>query len=155
MGVDRLLTVPSCLDRCNEPTTVTYQDAYYTATIAGQTITITNCPCTITTTSVRTMDCPSPPSLRSEFHLSLWKEEDKGREAKKKEIGQERRKGRLDEEIKDKTSKHLLTRDNPSNRRSPPPLASLPSPPMSPPVPTSRPLWAWALSAPRSLRSSN
>lgn len=37
---------------CPLPTVITYSSVCYTATTAGQTLTITNCPCTITTTSV-------------------------------------------------------------------------------------------------------
>lgn len=39
---------------CAQPTTITFQDETYVATVAGQTITITNgCPCTLTTSAVR------------------------------------------------------------------------------------------------------
>lgn len=100
MGVDRLLTVPSCSDRCNEPTTVTYQDAYYTATIAGQTITITNCPCTITTTSVRTMDCPPPPIPPERVSLVSLEGRRQGERSKKRRLAKRGGKGGLKRKLK-------------------------------------------------------
>lgn len=37
---------------CAAPTTITYNSVLYTATTQYQTLTITNCPCTLTQTSV-------------------------------------------------------------------------------------------------------
>ena len=44
---------------CPEPTTLTFNDCEYPVT-AGETLVVTNCPCTVTTVSLRCGDAPSP-----------------------------------------------------------------------------------------------
>lgn len=44
---------------CPEPTTLTFNDCEYPVT-AGETLVVTNCPCTVTTVSSRCGDGPAP-----------------------------------------------------------------------------------------------
>lgn len=50
--VPTTVVVPQLTTVCGQATTMTYNGVQYTAT-AGQTVTVTNCPCTVTTVSSR------------------------------------------------------------------------------------------------------
>lgn len=61
------IVVPSFVTYCPKPTVITWKDQCYTAKKPGP-ITITNCPCTITTVSLR---CAPIPGLHTHTHTRI------------------------------------------------------------------------------------